>query len=86
MFKRSKVSVGVLVALGGVLAIPHLPSYAQERVEVTGSRIRSIGAVSNSPITSVSADEFNSTAPVAVEEVIRSLPAALSRSLLNRDR
>lgn len=77
MFKRSKVSVGVLVALGGVLAIPHLPSYAQERVEVTGSRIRSIGAVSNSPITSVSADEFNSTAPVAVEEVIRSLPAAI---------
>lgn len=77
MFKRSKVSVGVLVALGGVLAIPHLPSYAQERVEVTGSRIRSIGAVSNSPITSVSANEFNSTAPVAVEEVIRSLPAAI---------
>ena len=77
MLKRSKVSAGVLVALAGVLAVPVLPSYAQERVEITGSRIRSLGATSNSPITSVSAEQFNSSAPIAVEEVIRSLPAAI---------
>ncbi len=77
MFKRSKVSVAALAALGGVLALPQLPAYAQERVEITGSRIRTLGAVSNSPIASVSAEEFNASAPVAVEEVIRSLPAAI---------
>jgi iron complex outermembrane recepter protein len=77
MFKRNKVSAGVLVALGSVLALPQVPVYAQERVEITGSRIRTLGATSNSPITSVSAEEFNSSAPVAVEEVIRSLPSAI---------
>jgi iron complex outermembrane recepter protein len=75
MFQRTKVATGVLVALG-VLATP---AFAQttERVEVTGSRIKSIGATSTSPITSVTAEEINSTQPMAVEEVIRQLPASI---------
>lgn len=77
MFKRTKVCTGVLVALGGALLLTSAPVYAQstERVEITGSRIRTLGAVSNSPISSVGAEELNVTQPVAVEEVIRSLPA-----------
>jgi len=75
MFKRTKISLGALVALGGVLAIGGVQ--AQERVEITGSRIKSIGAVSNSPITSVGAAEINSSQPIAIEEVIRGLPAAI---------
>lgn len=76
MFKRSKVCTGVLVALGGALLAA--PAWAQgERVEITGSRIKTIGAVSNSPITSISADEINAQQPAAVEEVIRGLPAAI---------
>ncbi len=79
MFKKTKVCSGVLAALGGTLLIGALPAMAQtvERVEVTGSRIKTIGAVSNSPITSVSAAEINASQPVAVEEVIRGLPAAI---------
>lgn len=75
MFQRTKVCTGVLVAMG-VLATS---AYAQttERVEVTGSRIKSIGATSTSPITSVGAEEINSTQPMAVEEVIRGLPASI---------
>ncbi len=84
MFKRTKVCTGVLAALGGALLFTAAPTVAQtaqgaapaaERVEITGSRIRTLGAVSNSPISSVTAEELNVTQPVAVEEVIRGLPA-----------
>ena len=79
MFKRTKICTGVLVALGGALTASALPAFAQEatRVEITGSRIKSIGATSASPITSVGVEEINSTQPSAVEEVIRGLPAAV---------
>ena len=75
MFKKTKICTGVLIAMGALA----MPAAAQttERVEVTGSRIKSIGAVSNSPITSIGAAEINSSAPVAIEEVIRGLPAAI---------
>ncbi len=74
MFKRTKVSAGVIVAMGALT----LPAFAQtvERIEVTGSRIKTIGAVSNSPVTSVTAEEFNASQPVAAEEIIRGLSAA----------
>ena len=42
MFKRSKVSAGVLAALGGALLGSVSPAMAQgETVVITGSRIRS---------------------------------------------
>ncbi|KPF49966.1 hypothetical protein IP87_13510 [beta proteobacterium AAP121] len=77
MFKKTKVCTGALVALGGALLATSMPVVAQtaERIEITGSRIRTLGAVSNSPISSVSAADLNTTQPVAVEEVVRSLPA-----------
>jgi outer membrane receptor protein involved in Fe transport len=65
--------------MGGFLLGAPLLSSAQtvERVEVTGSRIESVGAVSNSPITSIGAEEVMSSAPVVIEEVFRGLPAAV---------
>jgi outer membrane receptor protein involved in Fe transport len=75
MFQRTKICTGVLVAMG-VLSQSAM-AQATDRVEVTGSRIKSIGAVSNSPITSISSAEINSSQPVAIEEVIRGLPAAI---------
>lgn len=75
MFQRTKICTGVLVAMG-VLSQPAF-AQATDRVEVTGSRIKSIGAASNSPITSIGASEINSSQPVAIEEVIRGLPAAI---------
>ena len=79
MFKKTKISTGVLVALGGALLAGSMPALAQtaERIEITGSRIKTIGAASNSPISSVGAAEIKSSAPVAIEEVIRGLPAAV---------
>jgi outer membrane receptor protein involved in Fe transport len=48
-----------------------------ERVTVTGTRIRAVGAVSASPITTLSAEEMQSSQPVAVEEFFKGLPAAI---------
>ncbi len=78
MFKRNKLSAAALICMG-MGAVIALPAMAQqlERVEITGSRIKSIGAVSSSPISSVGAAEINSSQPVAIEEVIKGLPAAV---------
>lgn len=80
MFKRTRISNSVMIALGGALLVPAGAALAQadtQRIEVTGSRIKTLGAVSASPISSVASEEINSRLPVAVEEVIRSLPAAV---------
>lgn len=76
MFKRTKVSASAVLALGGTL-IAAAPAFGQERVEITGTRIRTVDAVSSSPVTSVTATELNASQPVAVEEVVRTLPAAV---------
>jgi iron complex outermembrane recepter protein len=78
MFKRTKVCTGVLVALGGALGLGALPAFAQnvDRVEITGSRIKSIGAVSSSPVSSVGKIDIDTTQPVAVEELVRGLSAS----------
>ena len=78
MFKRSKVNTGVLIALGSTLLTAGMAVQAQttERVEITGSRIRTIGNESSSPISSVSRVDIDTTQPVAVEELFRGLPSA----------
>ena len=78
MFKRTKVNTGVMVALGSALLVMGAAVQAQdaERVEITGSRIRSIGNTSSSPISSVGKVDIDTTQPVAVEELVRGLSAA----------
>ena len=76
MFKKSKVATGVLAALGGVLLVGSMPAWSQERIEVTGSRIKSVGNTSSSPISSVGKVDIDTTQPVAVEELVRGLSAA----------
>jgi outer membrane cobalamin receptor len=64
--------------LGGALLTSAAPSWAQsaERIEVTGSRIKSVGNTSSSPIASVGKVDIDTTQPVAVEELVRGLPSA----------
>lgn len=80
MFKRTKVMGGVLAALGGALVATAMPAAAQQggdRVEVTGSRIRTLDAVSTSPVSTISAADLNSSQPLSVEEVIKGQAAAV---------
>jgi iron complex outermembrane receptor protein len=69
---------GSVVASIGIVA---LPATAQEKkvetVVVTGTRITTPGTTSNSPISSISAAEIQSSQPVAVEEFFKGLPAAV---------
>ncbi|MFO1249927.1 MAG: TonB-dependent receptor [Inhella sp.] len=79
MLNRTRLSICIGAAFGAtLLSSPALAQDAQklERVEVTGSRIKTLGAVSNSPITSVGKEEINASQPMAIEEVVRSLPAS----------
>ncbi|MCG2585993.1 TonB-dependent receptor domain-containing protein [Massilia sp. TS11] len=74
-----------LMFSGGLLAGLVAPAMAQqapeaqkvEQVFVTGTRITSPGATSNSPISSLNAEEIKSGQPMAVEEFFKNLPSAV---------
>ncbi len=74
-FPRTKVNLAVLAAIGGSTLL-YLSAARAQTVEITGTRIRSIDAVSNSPVSTLGAVELNTTQPAAVEEVIKNLPTA----------
>jgi iron complex outermembrane recepter protein len=74
MFKKTKICTGVLVAMGAMAM--QASAQTVDRVEVTGSRIKSIGNTSSSPISSVGKADIDTTQPVAVEELVRGLSAA----------
>ena len=78
MFKRTKVSVGVLLAIGGAVAATSMPTYAQnaQRVEVTGSRIKRVDAEGALPVTTITRQELEATGVTTVAEFVRTLPFA----------
>jgi outer membrane receptor protein involved in Fe transport len=63
------------IALG--LPAAALAQETMATVQVTGTRIISPGITSNSPISSITAEEIKSSQPVAVEEFFKALPAAV---------
>lgn len=79
MSKRTVIAQAVASVLGGLcfFATTSASAQATERIEVTGTRIKSVGTVSSSPISSVGSEEVLSSAPVVIEEVFRGLPAAV---------
>jgi iron complex outermembrane recepter protein len=77
--RAAGAAILVAAALPGALATQ--AALAQEtqvieEVTVTGTRIRSPGMTANSPISSIEAQEISLRQPIAVEEIIRSLPWA----------
>ncbi|MDN3918885.1 TonB-dependent receptor plug domain-containing protein [Roseateles violae] len=79
MFKRNAISAAALVTISAFAAVPAFAQDAQEkleRVEVTGSRLKTVGNTSSSPISSVGKDDIAISQPIAVEELIRGLPSA----------
>jgi outer membrane receptor protein involved in Fe transport len=80
MFKRNARSAAALAMIGTLGAVSAAAQQAApeklERIEITGSRIKSVGAESSSPITSVGKEDISIKQPVAVEELVRGLPSA----------
>jgi iron complex outermembrane recepter protein len=76
MFKRTKISTGVLLALGGVLLAP-VAVQAQEaqRIEVTGSRIKSIAADSPSPLQVLTSEDIAASGATNIQELLLKNPA-----------
>jgi len=76
MFKRTKVCTGVLVALGGALMAGAAPALAQsgDRVEITGSRIKSINAEGTSPVAVLGSADIKIDGVRNVESLLNNLP------------
>ena len=80
MFKRNARSAAALAMISTLSAASAFAQEASterlERIEITGSRIKTVGAESSSPITSVGKEDISIKQPVAVEELVRGLPSA----------
>jgi iron complex outermembrane receptor protein len=68
--------VGMTAMMHNAMAQEAAPAKI-EQVQVTGTRITTPGTTSISPISSITAEEIKQSQPIAVEEFIKSLPAAL---------
>ena len=77
MFKKTKISTGVFVAFGGVLMAGSLPAMAQtaERIEITGSRILSLGTASPSPLQILTAEDIARSGATNIQDLILKNPA-----------
>jgi iron complex outermembrane recepter protein len=85
MFKRTKISTGVLLALGGVLLAPAaVVAQDSQRIEVTGSRIRSVAADSPSPIQVITAQDIAASGAVNVQDLLLKNPALGSLPTFSR--
>jgi iron complex outermembrane recepter protein len=85
MFKRTTISSGVLLALGSALLSP-LAAQAQsaQRIEVTGSRIRSVAADSPSPIQVITSQEIAQSGAVTLQDLLLKNPALGSLPTFSR--
>lgn len=84
MFKRTSINTGVLVALGALSALPTMAQQSAQRVEVTGTRIRSAAAESPSPIQVISQREIAQSGAVTLGELLIKNPSLGSLPTFNR--
>lgn len=78
MFKRTRISSSVLLALGGALLAPAASVFAQadtQRVEITGSNIRRTDAETASPVQIISKQEIEQSGKGTVAEYLQTLTA-----------
>lgn len=74
MFKRNKLSIAVMLAMGGVVSMSALAQEAQ-RVEITGSAIKRIAGETAVPVTIIKIDDLKKTGVTSTEQILQSLSA-----------
>ena len=76
MFKRTRISTGVLLALGGALMVPAV-SQAQDtqRIEITGSAIRRIAVEGALPVQVLKQEDIAKSGATSVTDLLQRLPA-----------
>jgi iron complex outermembrane recepter protein len=72
MFKRTKISVGVLLALGGLLSTEVMAQDAQ-RIEITGSAIRRIDSESALPVVVLKKADIERTGATSTVDLLQRL-------------
>ena len=78
MFKRTRISSGVLLALGGALLAPATTVFAQadtQRIEITGSNIRRADTETASPVQVITKQEIDQSGKGTVAEYLQTLTA-----------
>jgi iron complex outermembrane receptor protein len=79
MFKRSQLSSGALLALGGSLLAPSwVQAQDVQRVEITGSAIRRIDAETALPITIIKVEDLERQGVMNAEQALQRLPSMQS--------
>ncbi len=75
MFKQTKVSTGVLLAVGGALMVPAAASFAQntQRIEITGSAIKRTQAEGPAPVEVYTKKDIERTGATTVSELLKSI-------------
>lgn len=73
MFKKSPVSIGVALALGGVAALPAFAQDQTQRVEITGSAIKRVNAETALPVTVMKVDDLKEAGFTTVQDIINTL-------------
>lgn len=84
MFKRTSINTGVLVALGVLSVVPAAAQQGSQRVEITGTRIRSAAAESASPIQVISQREIAQSGAVTLQDLLTKNPALGSLPTFSR--
>lgn len=74
MFRRNRISLAAAMAVGG-LAVIATPVVAQERIEITGSRIKRTDTETASPVQILSREDIERTGKQSIQEVLRGLSA-----------
>jgi iron complex outermembrane receptor protein len=76
MFKRTRISTGVLLALGGVLLAPVAAQAQQsQRIEITGSAIKRTSTEGPAPVEIITKKDIERTGATSVNELLRSIPS-----------
>jgi iron complex outermembrane recepter protein len=76
MFKRTRISAGVLAALGGALLLPAaVCAQDAQRIEITGSNIRRVDAETASPVQIITKQEIDQSGKGTVAEYLQTLTA-----------
>lgn len=74
MFKRKTVNVAALLALGAVLPGVAMAQESLQRVEITGSRIKTISVEGTSPVAVIGEKEIKTDGVRNVESFLNNLP------------
>lgn len=87
MFKRTKICTAALVALGSTVLAASALAQTAERIEITGSRIRSLSAESPSPLQVIGSAEIAASGAVNLQQLLLQNPTfgtpAISRTNSN---